>query len=94
MTKNRSQKPIPPPPPPPILFTIVTYIWVEKRPNGARGPAKEVLVKSTRRFSGTLAGAEATLAKNAFYTAKIFEGSSLVATVRGTQPNPNCPPVS
>lgn len=69
----------PPPPPPPIDFTIVTYLWVEDG-------GKELLFQNTSSFRGTLAGAKASLAKEVFYTAKVYEKTRLVATVQGTQP--------
>ena len=83
--------PNPKPPPPPIDFTIVVSIWVVK--DGPRGQTEE-LDSETVHFRGTLAEAKASLAKHAFYVAKIYEGKTLVAKVRGSQPNHPPHPVS
>jgi hypothetical protein len=79
------------PPPDQIDFTIVISVWVVK--DGPRGQTEE-LDSETVHFRGTLAGAKASLAKREFYVAKIYEGKTLVAKVRGAQPNHPPHPVS
>jgi hypothetical protein len=79
-------------PTPRTQFVIDIFTWVQRRDR--RGRTREVLEEEVRYVTGTLSAAKASLAHTIFFTAKIYEHGNLVATLQGTQPNPNPQPIS